>query len=67
VSTAEIAWVELLAGAVCPVSPSVWAIPIGPGQGGGPMDLSYLTAVLNRLPPYDPWLAGRMINYYYYG
>ena len=33
------------------------------------MDMSYFTAVVKSttFPPYDPWLAGGYLNYYYWG
>jgi len=45
--------------------------PFGQGYNGGgePMGISFFTAVYQSIyfPPYDPWLSGYPINYYYYG
>ena len=45
--------------------------PFGQGYNGGgePMGISFFTAVYQSIhfPPYDPWLSGYHINYYYFG
>ena len=48
------------------INPDFWQTFYG---GEKPFELAYLRAVANSetFPPYDPWFADGVINYYYYG
>ncbi len=41
----------------------------GYNGGGEPMGMAYLSAIFNSttFPPYDPWMSGYTLNYYYWG